>query len=264
MAIKEIFESVTDKIDLATELLSELSDREGKYVWAKCEPGTTITVTQITESKNPTIMQLASDDVDLSTYTAADLVGLGSTWYNSTTNSTYYFTETTFQMGSSAFTYTYDPTTAQVALAVGMGGGRTFNPITIPPTVIEFVVSDDITAYPDKGKLDGYWYELVEFSTDGSSLSIDYGTVTVSASGQSSITINHKLGITPSKVYLVPSTFTTDKTGTKLITNNVAAQFTSATSYSIRTQNQTKSATSVTFTNSASFAQMAYMWFVIA
>ena len=35
MAIKEIFESVTDKIDLATELLSELSDREGQYVWKK-------------------------------------------------------------------------------------------------------------------------------------------------------------------------------------------------------------------------------------
>ena len=120
MAIKEIFESVTDKIDLATELLSELSDREGQYAWAKCEPGVTITVTQITTSKNPTIMQLASEDVDLSTYTAADLVGLGSTWYNNTTNSTYYFTETTFKMGNDTFTYTYDPTTAQVALAVGM------------------------------------------------------------------------------------------------------------------------------------------------
>ena len=35
MAIKEIFESNTDKIDLATELLKVLSDREGKYVWKK-------------------------------------------------------------------------------------------------------------------------------------------------------------------------------------------------------------------------------------
>lgn len=37
MAIKEIFESVTDKIDIATELLSEFSDREGQYVWKKVE-----------------------------------------------------------------------------------------------------------------------------------------------------------------------------------------------------------------------------------
>ena len=35
MAIKEIFESSTDKINLATELLSEFSDREGQYVWKK-------------------------------------------------------------------------------------------------------------------------------------------------------------------------------------------------------------------------------------
>ena len=35
MAIKEIFESNTDKIDIATQLLSELSDREGRYVWKK-------------------------------------------------------------------------------------------------------------------------------------------------------------------------------------------------------------------------------------
>lgn len=38
MAIKEIFDFNTDKIDLATELLSELSDREGQYVWKNILP----------------------------------------------------------------------------------------------------------------------------------------------------------------------------------------------------------------------------------
>ena len=59
---------------------------------------------------------------------------------------------------------------------------------------VNFVVSDQSTAYPDGGLQDGYWYEKVVEGIPG----IDFGTVTPTSSSLKQITINHALGIKPS------------------------------------------------------------------
>lgn len=63
---------------------------------------------------------------------------------------------------------------------------------------LDYVVSDDPTAYPDGGMQDGYWYEKVSEITG-----IDYGEVTLT-SAAAEITINHNLKVKPKYCLLLP------------------------------------------------------------
>lgn len=67
-------------------------------------------------------------------------------------------------------------------------------------TCINFVVNSDVTAYPDGGMQDGYWYERANEGVSG----IAYGEVVVSGYTTKSITVNHNLGVTPRAAFLIP------------------------------------------------------------
>lgn len=72
--------------------------------------------------------------------------------------------------------------------------------ITIPPSkgsFLGYTVSDSETAYPDGEEKDGYWWERVKES----GTKMEYGTVSLSST-QNSITINHSLGVVPTKAVL--------------------------------------------------------------
>lgn len=62
---------------------------------------------------------------------------------------------------------------------------------------ISYVVSDKETAYPNGGEKDGYWYERV------SEAKVASGTITLT-SKQSTISIEHGLGKTPTKFAIMP------------------------------------------------------------
>ena len=61
---------------------------------------------------------------------------------------------------------------------------------------IDYIVSDKETAYPDGGEKGGYWYEKV---VEGAKVA--YGTASLSS--YNSLTINHGLGVVPTKIFLV-------------------------------------------------------------
>ena len=56
---------------------------------------------------------------------------------------------------------------------------------------VDFVVSDNSSAYPDSGTQDGYWYEKISNVSK-----VEVGTITLTSSA-SSLTINHSLGEVP-------------------------------------------------------------------
>ena len=68
---------------------------------------------------------------------------------------------------------------------------------------IDFVVSDQETAYPDGGTQDGYWYEKVVEGLQG-----EYYEV-IPTSDTATIMISHTLGVTPSKILVISKTLPT-------------------------------------------------------
>lgn len=228
MAIKEIFEQNTADIALATELLKELSDREGEYVWKKCGY---LTLTWISgSSTGGANFQVECEGVNLSAINASFFVGLTGTYTVDTDPTKYPFSfenETTINMGGNARSFTYNPTTAQINIAIPTDKRL---PFTLNDYVfIDYVVSSDSNAYPDGGEQDGYYYELISEPVDlakeldlipenirqgidifgvigamseGVS-GIDYGTVTTATYSTNPITISHGLDVTPTKAVLI-------------------------------------------------------------
>lgn len=103
---------------------------------------------------------------------------------------------------------------------------------------VDYVVSDDPTAYPDGGEQDGYWYELISNPVDladepnwiesnireGISMFGKIGTMSEGVSGVeiqkvtpssdvASLTISHSLGKTPTKFLIVSDSYLTAVSG---------------------------------------------------
>lgn len=75
-------------------------------------------------------------------------------------------------------------------------------------TFIEFVISDDSTAYPDGGTKDGFWFELVKEGIDFSNtavkkIAVDKFTMAADTAGSSGIKINHSLGELPRAAVII-------------------------------------------------------------
>lgn len=203
MAIKEILEGNTSKVLEATELLKELGDREGQFVWKKCKEVTkAVTNPSITLTKGANSTTLVeSSDVDLSKVTEEFFGGFiftgGDSWYFVYENNTLYY-----NAGSSRHPMTYDPTT-QILTGYSDEGVFMYTGDKIAPTVevIGCVVADSEDAYPNCGTLDGYWYELVNISDIGDK-TFDVVTFTPSAD-TTELTIPHNLGSVPKYATIV-------------------------------------------------------------
>lgn len=287
MAIKEIFESNTDKIDLATELLSELSDREGKYVWKKYS-GATFKVSVSTDNGFTITSAIGFDKTQVDanffegfsgvTFTAygheyevSFIAGTKIKIYDKTANST------------SQHNVTYNASTGQISLSDlnGMTAwSLTNSSFSKDFEFVDYVVSDDTEAYPDGGEQDGYWYELYN---GGGVSGVDYGDIVLS-SVTKTLTIPHSLDAIPRYFMLIPAGVinTEISYGTCLIASNNAPfitgvngatihgirvstyQATSASGGVLTTQPNTFSASEVVLNDNTGYRNGSYKWAVFA
>ena len=136
----------------------------GAYVWKKCLSGT-ITVTQVNQNENPTILQLASNDIDLGLLTEKDFYDYSGT-VSGDSSFEFFFSENGFgYRGVVTSQYTYDSVNHQLKLGELFSGHYTF-PNYEAKIIQGYVVSDKSDAYPDGGTQDGYWYEKVVEGVD--------------------------------------------------------------------------------------------------
>lgn len=126
----------------------------GQYAWEK-SISATFSFTQLS-SGTPTILQVASNDIDVTTITSDAFVGL-----NGSVNATTYNFTNNHQViiGGQTWEYTYDQTTARITIQISITSGTWAN--ATARVVIGYIVSDDSTEYPNGGELNGYWYELI-------------------------------------------------------------------------------------------------------
>ena len=232
----------------------------GQYGWEKCIKET-ISLVQTTTSENPTLIQVTSSDTDVSKIES--LVGFSGR-ITGNEESAYYFTETLMYWGNSSFSYTWNPSTGIISLAVGAGTGRTFSDST-RITVVGFATSEDATAYPDDGKYtDGYWYKKIDTNA---SRKIAYGEVTLPAA-KTTFNVRHGLNAIP-RVYGMARVATTTSGVTHAIIypahsgNEVIAQSSGAAVGNYATVN-TELIIFNAYSSSVSFAAGTYFWFAWA
>lgn len=187
MAIKEIFESNTDKIDLATELLSEFSDREGQYVWKKWE----VTETVLT---NPSIVLTGSLATGVSVTSAnVDLSKVNESFFEGFTLGNNVFTYNAngdFVYSNEGVEYAASWDKEQKLLFIPTRGSAFSNhtftytgnkTVYLLSETTSFVTSDDSSAYPNDGVQDGGWYLKVENYSDDNPLTIGENGATIEA-----------------------------------------------------------------------------------
>ena len=126
---------------------------------------------------------------------------------------------------------------------------------------IDFVVSDQETAYPDGGMQGGYWYEKVVEGVAG----IDFGEVTL-ASTASSVTVSHNLGVVPSWVALIPQSVEENANRTLANLNNDELVYYSKNGLNFFSTANTLTETEITFVaqnTTAGFNNTSYYWFAV-
>ena len=235
MALKDLFEGNTSKVIEATELLKVLGDREGQFVWKKCDGVKRITLTQTTDSANPTILQVVSYSTDLSTVDATWFVGIkGYYTVDGVDYDIEFLSSTEIKINQTTATFTYTPATAQISIAFSLST-RTWTVYPLAGDVVGYNVADSEDAYPDGGMLDGYWYEiheapsLAELTADATATAAEilkgftayadgelltgtlvkgvtgvaFGTVTASSTS-TNIVVSHGLGGIPTYAALLP------------------------------------------------------------
>ena len=231
--------------------------KEGMYVWKKCLSGT-ITVTQANQNENPTILQLASNDIDLGLLTEKDFYDYSGT-VSGDSSFEFFFSENGFgYRGAVTSQYTYDSVNHQLKLGELFGGHYTF-PNYEAKIIRGYAVSDKSDAYPDGGTQDGYWYELFDSS-------IDFGEITITGNSLS-ITVEHNLGCVPSFVALITDVDPNYSHQTLLNLNGLTiVTGTYSNSYTAYQTNNDLTDTSITFKaySNKNFAKTHYYWVAIA
>lgn len=229
----------------------------GSYVWKKCLSGT-ITVTQANQNENPTILQLASNDIDLGLLTKKDFYGYSGT-VSGASSFEFLFSEKGFEYrGAVRSQYTYDSVNHQLKLGESFSGLYTF-PNYEAKIIQGYVVSDKSDAYPDGGMQDGYWYEMFDSS-------IDFGEITITGNSLS-ITVEHNLGCVPSFVALITDVDPNYSHQTLLNLNGLTIVTGSySDSYTGYQTNNDLTDTSITFKaySNKNFAKTHYYWVAIA
>ena len=177
----------------------------GAYVWKKSKKY----IISFTQEGTTGVYQCTSDDIDLSTVDDNWFVGTSGV-ITTSSNTPYEFKENNvFKGTSSGLTYSYNPTTQKMTISYASAGTRTMSD-GVNKIFIDYVVSDDSSAYPDGAEQDGYWYEKVVEGISG----IDYGTVTLTAQTKT-ITFAHSLKTVPTRAIVVPIDYAS--VGNKLI-----------------------------------------------
>ena len=188
MAIKEMLELNTGEINEVTELLKVFSDRNGKYVWKKSElVAETVTNPVIHLQQNGINVDVTSNDVDVTKLTDEFFDGFYLTvgnvgvycfeysngqltyWnHNENWSKTCYYDASICQL---VFTenldYKYDAT---------YNGSKTY----YVPSNAEYVIADELS-YPNYGKQDEYWYELLKPYSGNNPLTIGENGATIPA-----------------------------------------------------------------------------------
>lgn len=169
----------------------------------------------------------------------------------------------------------------------GNNGTGSFDSGEIVGEFIGYVVADDTNAYPTDGEQDGYYYikydptvnipenireNINNWGVLGTMVEgvsgIDYGEVTLT-SNQSSLVIEHSLGVVPSQCILYRKANPFTVVGiTSAVINDEVLVGTSTTRISIVTETLSKTNTTVTFKAYSSaepfYTGSTYVWIVIA
>lgn len=214
--IKEQFELNTENVNLATELLKVLSDRAGQYVWKRVVTKTTeVSVT------NPSFSIVGDNNTGWTiTEASFDHTQVTLDFFDGFTSSDgrIVFAKNSGKVQLKAVGYqgtslTYNPSTgffqnntpsSDGTFTVSYTGTKTY---TTETEIVDYVVADDESAYPDGAVQDGYWYELVEEGLTPEMLgftkmAIDKFTFSTRTAGNTPL--NHSLAELP-KFYILMS-----------------------------------------------------------
>lgn len=193
--------------DLPLKALVEAAAKNGKYVWKKSELLNNDIYATRTSTSNSLIWKLDAHTGRIPVISEKDLVGMrisnGSMYLqiDSESSCTWYFSSS--NVFTLAYTLNKIAKTITVNSSTGGSNGTEWevnggSVLSVSANPIGYTVSDSATAYPDGGMQDGYWYEMVKEGASG----IDFGKIRL-AKSETSITINHSLGVKPSKCFLV-------------------------------------------------------------
>lgn len=154
-------------------LPTEESCKNGAYVWKKCKSKSPIGIASLSASGTSTVITLESSEgvteetLDGAVFTATMIDGTYScTFTLSYANGSKTFSSTDVYGGN--YSYSNGVITLNTTFAFTSSQFNASN-ITFPdvePEFIDFVVSDNESAYPDGGTQDGYWYERVVEGVD--------------------------------------------------------------------------------------------------
>lgn len=193
---------------------------EGDYVWKKYDVGDTLTcdvalssVTITGNTKTNLVFELTGDtsiftfksligktialNYSYATLTITILSETDISYVRSDTGATSTLTNSTWD--SDTLTYSFSIGTTSVPTIVSNNLDHTITE-TVIEDFVDFVVSDDESAYPDGAvHTDGFWYEMVSESA------IAFGEVTLTSASET-ITVEHGLNTIPALCAL----FTTD------------------------------------------------------
>lgn len=177
----------------------------GLYVWKKYDkcPQVTISFSGTIGSTEPVKVTVSSSQIDVSTLTESFFTGLSGKCSNK--NGTFDFSfpsDGVISINNSSNNFVYNQSTHQIEID-GTPYITSFDDVIKEQesTFLDFVVSDDPTAYPDGGEQGGYWYERglgIDLSALGCTKAV---TEKITPSSRTS-KIYHSLGITP-KIVIV-------------------------------------------------------------
>jgi hypothetical protein len=143
------------------KMINELEEKtppEGQYVWKKYGDVPFEIIRQGTTS-NPVIFNVTCESVDLSTVDLSWFDGATGTYDYGSGLGTFEIKNGSMYMdGSLRGTLTYNASAKQLTLAATVGSTQGWV-CDKHKIFIDYVVSDDETAYPDGGEQNGYWYE---------------------------------------------------------------------------------------------------------
>lgn len=145
----------------------------GLYVWKKHKY---VVINDITLSftqtvANPTTFVVSSNDIDLSTVNGEFFAGVTITNTAALTVTFSFKTNGAIDVNGKSGTYTYNQITHEITTSYNMSGLgiQTWKSYTVEGSedkiFLDYVVSDNPTAYPDGAEQDGYWYERVKERT---------------------------------------------------------------------------------------------------
>ena len=132
--------------------------KEGLYVWKKSTKPITLHFTQTSGAwGTPITLQVTSSEIDVNTLTGEDFVGVKGTCGSYT----YEFTSATEFIG---LTYTspieYSYSNGIITIQGTIASVETWSDYTKEGQFLDYVVSDNESAYPYGGEQGGYWYKI--------------------------------------------------------------------------------------------------------